>query len=296
MGPGDAGRPGSFHMNYRHAFHAGNYADVLKHVVLAMLIEHLKAKPAPFMYLDTHAGRGRYDLSHAQPQRSGEYLGGIGLVLKASAASLPAEVAAYLDLVRRSAGADRSPITAYPGSPLIVELLRRPGDRMVLVEKHPGEAAALRDAIGRAKRVTVLEQDGYTALKAQLPPAERRGLVLIDPPYESDAEFDSLLAALLQGHERWPTGVYCTWYPLTERAGSLRFRRELRESGIRRILDVQLSVLPADAVVGMNGCGLAIVNPPWQLDLRLKELLPALHRLLAIDGAGGSKVEWLVPE
>ena len=136
-------------MNYRHAFHAGNYADVVKHVVLAMLIEHLKAKPAPFMYLDTHAGRGRYDLSHAQPQRSGEYLGGIGRLLKAPAARLPAEVAAYVDLVRRSAGPDRSPITAYPGSPLIVELLRRPTDRLVLVEKHPGEAAALREAIGR---------------------------------------------------------------------------------------------------------------------------------------------------
>ena len=283
-------------MNYRHAFHAGNYADVFKHVVLAMLIEHLKAKPAPFMYLDTHAGRGRYDLSHAQPQRSGEYLGGIGLLLKTPVASLPAEVAAYIELVKRSAGAGHSPITAYPGSPLIVLQLRRSGDRLVLVEKHPGEAAALRDAIGRAKRVTVLEQDGYAALKAQLPPAERRGLVLIDPPYESDAEFDTLLSALMQGHERWPSGVYCIWYPLTERAGSLRFRRELRESGIRRILDVQLSVLPADAVVGMNGCGLAIVNPPWQLDLRLKELLPALHRLLAIGGAGGSKVEWLVPE
>jgi 23S rRNA (adenine2030-N6)-methyltransferase len=283
-------------VNYRHAFHAGNYADVFKHVVLAMLVEHLKAKPVPFMYLDTHAGRGRYDLSQAQPQRSGEYLGGIGLILKASAASLPAEVAVYLDLVRRSAGAGHSPITAYPGSPLIVELLRRPVDRLVLVEKHAGEAAALRDALGRAKRVTVLEQDGYLALRSLLPPAERRGLVLIDPPYESDAEFDALLTALLHGHERWPTGMYCIWYPLTERAGSLRFRRELRESGIRRILDVQLSVLPADAAVAMHGCGLAIVNPPWQLDLRLTHLLPDLHRLLAPDGAGGTNVEWLVPE
>jgi 23S rRNA (adenine2030-N6)-methyltransferase len=218
------------------------------------------------------------------------------LILKASAASLPAEVAVYLDLVRRSAGAGHSPITAYPGSPLIVELLRRPVDRLVLVEKHAGEAAALRDALGRAKRVTVLEQDGYLALRSLLPPAERRGLVLIDPPYESDAEFDALLTALLHGHERWPTGMYCIWYPLTERAGSLRFRRELRESGIRRILDVQLSVLPADAAVAMHGCGLAIVNPPWQLDLRLTHLLPDLHRLLAPDGAGGTNVEWLVPE
>ena len=283
-------------MNYRHAFHAGNYADVVKHVVLAMLIEHLKAKPAPFMYLDTHAGRGRYDLSHAQPQRSGEYLGGIGRLLKAQAANLPAEVAAYVDLVRRSAGPERSPITAYPGSPLIVELLRRPTDRLVLVENHPVEAAALRESIGRARRVTVLEQDGYAALKGQLPPAERRGLVLIDPPYEVEAEFDAVIRALISGHERWPTGMYCVWYPQSERAGSLRFHRELRESGIRRILDAQLSVLPSDSAVGMQGCGLAIVNPPWQLDLALAQLLPQLHALLAPDGAGGTRVEWLVPE
>ena len=283
-------------MNYRHAFHAGNYADVVKHVVLAMLIEHLKAKPAPFMYLDTHAGRGRYDLSHAQPQRSGEYLGGIARLLKAPASALPAEVAAYVQLVRASAGPERSPITAYPGSPLIVERLRRSTDRLVLIEKHTGEAAALREAIGRARRVTVLELDGYAALKGQLPPAERRGLVLIDPPYEADTEFAAVLEALLTGHERWPTGMYCVWYPQSERAGSARFHRELKDSGIRRILDAQFSVLPADSAVGMQGCGLAIVHPPWQLDLRLKELLPRLHALLAPDGAGGTRVEWLVPE
>jgi 23S rRNA (adenine2030-N6)-methyltransferase len=283
-------------VNYRHAFHAGNYADVFKHVVLGMLIEHLKAKPAPFMYLDTHAGCGRYDLSRAQAQRSGEYLGGIGRLLKAPAAALPPEVVAYLNLVRQSAGAGHSPITAYPGSPLIVERLRRRGDRMVLIEKHSGEAAALREALGRARRVTVLEQDGYAALKAQLPPAERRGLVLIDPPFESESEFDAVVGALATGHERWPTGTYCVWYPQSERAGSLKFHRDLRDSGIRRILDARLAVLPPDSAVGMQGCGLVIVNPPWQLDLRLTTLLPQLHALLAPDGAGGTAVEWLVAE
>src|SRR5688572_5547090 len=261
-----------------------------------MLVEHLKAKPAPFMYLDTHAGRGRYDLSHAQPQRSGEYLSGIGQLLKAPPTTLPAEVAAYIDLVRRCAGPDRSPITAYPGSPMLVELLRRPTDRMVLVEKHPSAAAALREALERTRRGTVLEQAGYAVLKGQLPPTDRRGLVLMDPTYESEAEYDAVLAALMHGHERWPTGMYCVWYPQTERAGSLRFHRELRESGIRRILDAQLSVLPPDSAVGMQGCGLAIVNPPWQLDLRLTQLLPELHALLAADGAGGTRVDWLVPE
>jgi len=283
-------------VNYRHAFHAGNFADVLKHVVLMMLVEHLKKKPAPFFYLDTHAGRGRYDLSEAQAQRSGEYKGGIGRLLELPTAALPPEAGAYVALVRASAGKDHSAITAYPGSPLIVARLRRPVDRLVLAETLPREAATLRAALGRQRRVSVLESDGYAAIKAQLPPPENRGLVLIDPPYESDAEFDRVLGALELAHERWPMGTVCVWYPLTARAGPLRFHRELGRSGLRKVLDVRLSVLPADTQVGMPGAGLVIVNPPWQLDLRLRELLPELHRLLSPEGTGSTAVEWLVPE
>ena len=283
-------------MNYRHAFHAGNFADVLKHVVLIMLVEHLKRKPAPFFYLDTHAGRGLYDLSDAQSQRSGEYKGGIGRLLDLPAASLPPEVAAYVRLVRESAGKGHSAITAYPGSPTIVARLRRPTDRLVLMETLPREAAALRAAIGRPRLVSVLESDGYAALKAQLPPRENRGLVLIDPPYESDLEFDKVITGLDTAHERWPTGTYCIWYPRTDRAGPVRFHRELERSGMRRVLDVTLDVLPGDSQVGMAGAGLVIVNPPWQIDTRLRELAPQLHRLLSPDGVGGTGVEWLVPE
>ena len=283
-------------MNYRHAFHAGNFADVLKHVVLIMLVEHLKKKPAPFFYLDTHAGRGLYDLSDAQPQRSGEYKGGIGRLLEAPAGTLPSEVAAYVTLVRESAGPGHSAITAYPGSPVIVARLRRPQDRLVLMETQPKEAAALSAAIGRQRLVSVLESDGYVALKAQLPPRENRGLVLIDPPYESDLEFDRVMAGLELAHERWPVGTLCVWYPHTDRAGPLRFHRELERSGIRKVLDVRLDVLPADAQVGMAGAGLVIVNPPWLLDERLRELLPQLHGLLSPERLGGTAVEWLVPE
>jgi len=283
-------------MNYRHAYHAGNFADVLKHVVLIMLVEHLKKKPAPFFYLDTHAGRGRYDLSEAQAQRSGEYKEGIGRLLEARAASLPPEVAAYVALVRDSAGKGHSAITAYPGSPLLVARLRRPDDRLVLMETLPKEASALEAALGRQRQVSVIEGDGYAALKAQLPPREKRGLVLIDPPYESDLEFDRVLAGLELAHERWPMGTYCVWYPLTDRAGPVRFQRGLERSGIRRVLDVRLGVLPPDAQVGMAGAGLVIVNPPWQLDERLKELMPRLHRLLSPEGTGSTGVEWLVPE
>jgi 23S rRNA (adenine2030-N6)-methyltransferase len=283
-------------MNYRHAFHAGNFADVLKHVVLMMLVEHLKKKPAPFFFLDTHAGRGTYDLSDSQAQRSGEYRNGIGRLLDLREATLPAEVAAYVKLVREAAGKGHSAITAYPGSPIIVSRIKRPTDRMVLIEKHPKEADALRAALGRQRLVSVLDGDGYAALKAHLPPRENRGLVLIDPPYESDLEFDRVLAGLELAHERWPTGTFCIWYPLTDRAGPARFHRGLERSGIRKVLDVSMSVLPADARIGMGGAALAIVNPPWQVDAQLEELLPHLHRLLSPEGLGESGVSWIVPE
>lgn len=283
-------------MNYRHAFHAGNFADVLKHVVLIMLVEHLKKKPAPFFFLDTHAGRGRYDLSQAESQKSGEYRDGIGRLLEVRPGDLPPDLANYVGLVREAAGPGRSAITAYPGSPALVALLRRPGDRLVLVEMEPREADALRDLLGRRKQVSILEGDGYAALKAHLPPRENRGLVLIDPPYESDAEFDRVLEGLEVAHERWPTGTFCVWYPVTGRAGPTRFRREFERSGIRRVLGITLGVRPQDAQVGMGTSGLVVVNPPWQIDARLGDLLPELHRRLAPDGQGGTSVEWWVPE
>ena len=174
-------------MNYRHAFHAGNHADVLKHVVLMMLVAHLKKKPAPFFYLDTHAGGGGYDLSLGESQRSGEYKTGIGRLLEFPETALPPEVLDYVRLVRDCAGPGRSAITAYPGSPAIVARLRRPGDRLVLVDAHAPEARALRNLLGRQKLVSIVEGDGYAAVKAHTPPRENRGLVLIDPPYESDA-------------------------------------------------------------------------------------------------------------
>ena len=283
-------------MNYRHAFHAGNHADVFKHVVLMMLVAHLKKKPAPFFYLDTHAGAGTYDLSLGESQRSGEYKQGIGRLLEFPEAALPPEALDYVRLVRECAGPGRSAITAYPGSPAIVAHLRRPTDRMVLVDAHAQEVRALRGLLGRQKLLSVVEGDGYAAVKAHTPPREHRGLVLIDPPYESEAEFDSVLAALITGHERWPTGTYGVWYPLTERAGALRFRRSVEHSGLRKVLDCTLSVLPPDTPAGLRGSGLAIVNPPWQLEERLADLLPDLHRLLVPDGAGGTTVEWWVGE
>jgi 23S rRNA (adenine2030-N6)-methyltransferase len=282
-------------MNYRHAFHAGNFADVCKHVVLIALLEHLKRKDKPFLYLDTHAGAGRYDLSRSASQRSGEYRDGIARLLERRAPFASEEIAAYIDIVRRSAGPDRSPITAYPGSPLIALALRRRDDRIVLIEAQSTTVASLREHVGRQPRVAIVEGDGYRELLAYVPPIERRGLVLIDPPYESDTEFARVLEALRAAHGRWPSGAYAIWYPLTSRAGAEAFRRSLADSGIRRILDIGFSVRPLDSPLGMPGCGIAIVNPPWQLDERLRQVLPELHDALA-PGEGGTDVRWLVPE
>ncbi len=283
-------------MNYRHAFHAGNFADVLKHVVLISLVQHLEKKSTPFAYVDTHAGRGVYDLSEPEAQRSGEYKTGIGRLLEAPAAELPSEIRSYVELVRQSAGPDRSPITAYPGSPKIVAMLRREGDRMALYESLPQEADALRAALGRERGLAIIEGDGYAGLRAQLPPKEKRGLVLIDPPYESEREFDSVLDALRSAHARWPNGIYCIWYPRTGRAGPERFLNELERTGIRRILNVTLDILPRDSGAGMPGAGLVIVNPPWLLDEKLRPLLTALRQLLSVEASGSASVHWLVGE
>jgi 23S rRNA (adenine2030-N6)-methyltransferase len=265
---------------------------VLKHVVLIQLVEHLKKKPAPFFYLDTHAGGGTYDLSLGESQRSGEYKQGIGRLLDVPEAALPDEVRRYVQLVRECAGPRRSAITAYPGSPAVVAKLRRSSDRLVFAETHAREAQSLRTLLGRQKRVAIIEGDGFAALKAQLPPREQRGLVLIDPPYEADSEFDRVASALELGYERWSTGMFCVWYPLSDRASPLRFRRQVERSGLRKVLQCSLSVLPDDAPVGLRGSGLVIVNPPWLLDERLAHLLPDLHRLLVPGGAGGTSVEW----
>src|SRR5688572_6181173 len=206
-------------MNYRHAFHAGNFADAFKHVVLIALIEHLEKKDKPFLYLDTHAGSGLYDLSRSAPQRSGEYLSGIARLLERRTPFEAREIASYIDIVRRTAGPGRSPITAYPGSPLIALAMRRSDDRVVLVESQPVATASLRENVARQPRVAVIEGDGYRELLAYVPPAERRGLVLIDPPYESDGEFARVLEALCAAHARWPGGIYAIWYPWTSRAG-----------------------------------------------------------------------------
>ena len=280
-------------MNYRHAYHAGNFADVLKHVALVATLEHLGRKPAPYFYLDTHAGSGSYPLSAPETQRSGEYRNGILRLLDTTDA--PPAAARYLDLVRELGCENDHPVS-YPGSPQLALALLRPDDRAALCELEPRETAALRALVRRDGRAAVHQRDGYEALAALLPPRERRGLVLIDPPYEVADEFERIEVALTTATSRWPVGVLAAWYPIKHGDAAGRLLARMAATGIRRQLAVELTVERDDLPGGLNGAGLLFLNPPYQLDERLAATLPWLHRRLAAPGRGRWRVSWQVPE
>ena len=282
-------------MNYSHTFHAGTFADVFKHVVLVALLESLTRKDKPLFFLDTHAGRGRYDLAGAEAQRSGEADAGIHR-LAAAGAVAPA-VDRYLELVRSCNRANTRRIRYYPGSPLLASMLLRPGDRLAMCEIERREATALRREFADDRRVAVHLRDGHEALGALLPPAERRGIALIDPPYEAQELDLSLVAdSLAAAQRRWPEGVYAAWYPIKRAANTAAFLAALAARGITRLLIAELSIHPGDSGVGLNGSGMALLNPPWKLDEELVAALPRVHAVLAPAGTGGTRVEWLVPE
>jgi 23S rRNA (adenine2030-N6)-methyltransferase len=275
-------------VNYRHAFHAGNFADVHKHVVLLALLERLKQKPKPLLYLDTHAGRGSYDLRAENAMRSGESREGIARLAGRSVQS--ADLSRYLQATHAVSAIP----TRYPGSPLLALGALREGDRAVLVEQQPAEAQALKEATAGKREVAVVCGDGYAALKTYLPPRENRGLVLIDPPYEADTEFADAERALRLGLSRWPNGVFALWYPIKAGAQSQRLNAALQASGLRKLLRLELTVRPADSPIGLNGSGLVIANPPWKFDGEMSEALEELHA--ALQGNASSRVDWLVGE
>ena len=283
-------------MNYRHAYHAGNFADVLKHAVLVGLLEALKQKQTPFCYLDTHAGAGRYDLHGAEAQKTREAVDGVLRLLDAS--RLPSSVHVYLNLVRAlNSGRAGGDLAVYPGSPLLATLLMREQDRAQLCELQGDEAQALRELFRGDARVAVHERDGYAALRALLPPRERRGLVLIDPPFEAqEDEFRAIEAALADALQRWPSGMYAVWYPIKLRQHVLPFHRWFAERGVKKTLVAELLLHPDNSALRLNGCGMLLVNPPWKFDRQLEELLPALIQRLAQGRFGQHRVQWLVGE
>ena len=278
-------------MNYRHAFHAGNFADVFKHTILVGLLDALKAKPGAFCVLDTHAGRGCYDLSSDEARRTGEFRDGVARLMFGD--TQPPLLQRYIDEVRRFDSS--SPLTRYPGSPLLASQLLREQDRGVFCELQPEEALALKQSLRRDTRCATHQRDGYAAMKAFLPPPERRGLVLIDPPFEAqEDEFRIIQSALETALQRWPTGMFAVWYPIKRRSGVLPFQRWLGRCGAKSVLNAELMIHPDTSPLRLNGCGMAIINPPWQFDAQLVATLQVLTPWLAPDKAGSWRCDWLI--
>jgi 23S rRNA (adenine2030-N6)-methyltransferase len=281
-------------MNYRHAFHAGNFADVLKHIVLSRIVVHLRAKPAAFRVIDTHAGAGLYDLAGEEANRTGEFRNGIERLINASVDAKARQLLSpYLDAVAAHNPSGR--LTVYPGSPALVRSWLRVQDRLIACELEPKGAAALAQTLRgdhRAKAVTI---DGWTALAAYVPPKERRGLVIVDPPYEQPNEFTRLFEGLQAAHRKWPTGIYLLWYPIKDRQEPDALARRLARSGMEKIARIELDPARPKEQSGLRGSGLIVVNPPWTLEGELAVLLPVLASVL---GCNQSKwrFEWLARE
>lgn len=281
-------------MNYRHAYHAGNFADVLKHATLAMVIEHLKLKPAPFRVIDTHAGVGVYDLLSEEATKTGEWHEGIARLLAAPKTDEIAEILQpYLAAVH--AGNVDGTLRSYPGSPLLARRLIRRDDRIIANELHPEDAAALAALFARDKQVKVSTLDGWTALKAFLPPKERRGVVLIDPPFEEAGELDRLVAGLREIVRRFATGTVVIWYPIKAAEPIEAFERQLATSGVDKILRAELMIKQRHDAQTLVGSGLILLNPPFTTVNKLRVLLPFLSDVLAQHSAARWRLDWLSP-
>ena len=276
---------------YRHQFHAGNFADVFKHALLAQLVLALAKKDKPMFCLDTHAGTGLYDLTHPWAQKNAEHADGIARVWGSSDA--PPELRPYLDAV--SAENPQGELRYYPGSPLLLRRFARPGDRIVLTELNKKDCAELGARFAADKQVRVHLGDGYQALKAHLPPRERRGLVLIDSSFDRAGEFRRLTDGFARAYRKFATGVYALWYPLMEPDAVSRFERDIAATGIRKILQLEISVLPPKWTASLRGCGLLVVNPPFGFEPKARVIVDWLWPILA-RGAGNGRVRWLARE
>ncbi|MCC8367682.1 23S rRNA (adenine(2030)-N(6))-methyltransferase RlmJ [Xenorhabdus sp. PB61.4] len=279
-------------LSYRHSFHAGNHADVLKHTVQSLIIESLKEKEKPFLYLDTHAGAGRYQLSGEHAERTGEYLEGIARIWQRD--DIPQELSGYMKVVK--ALNQHGVLRYYPGSPLIARHLLREYDELNLSELHPSDFPLLRSEFSRDRRARVLREDGYQQLKSKLPPKTRRGLVLIDPPYELKSDYQNVVKGIQEGYKRFATGTYALWYPVVLRQQIKRLVKDLEKTGIRKILQIELGVRPDSDQRGMTASGMIVINPPWKLEQQMKAVLPWLQQVLIPEGTGHNSVEWIVPE
>ena len=278
-------------LSYRHAFHAGNHADVFKHLVLSLILRGLLRKDKPFVFIDTHAGAGRYRLDSEMASKNREFESGIQRLWRLT--DTPEAIQGYLAAVRTTNPGRE--MVWYPGSPRITRHFLRPQDRMALCELHSSDAKIIAREFEGDRQVRVQAGDGYQALKALLPPRERRGLVHIDPAYEFKDERRRVLEAISDAWKRWPTGIYAIWYPIQDQATAEDFRRRLQRLGIPRMLSAEFRVL-ADEPFRLTGSGMILINPPWQFDTELGAALPWLWNQLAVNGQGGWRVDWLTGE
>ncbi len=287
-------------MNYRHAFHAGNFADVFKHVVVCRILNYLCEKPAAFRVIDTHAGEGLYDLTTSEARRGGEWPGGIGrLIAAAEAGDIPENAATllkpYLDVI--AALNERGSLKIYPGSPAVARAFLRPQDKLIACEIEPAAARQLARHLDNDGRIKTIAIDGWTALSAYVPPPERRGLVLVDPPFEEEADFHRLSHLLGIAHRKWATGIYALWYPIKGRGEADALAKRVRKLGIGKVLRAEHLVSPVRDQTRLNGSGFILVNPPWTLESELGVLLPVLAQLLAREtNSGGYRLDWLAGE
>jgi len=282
-------------MNYRHVFHAGGFADVIKHIVLVRMLIYLQEKPAAYRVIDTHAGAGLYDLTSDESRRGGEWQTGIARLMQARFSDeVEPLIKPYLDIIR-AFNPDRD-LKAYPGSPLIARALLRPQDRMTACELEPKARKSLVDALRRDTQARVVDLDGWLALPAFVPPNERRGLVLIDPSYEQKDEFGRLAGGFAQAFSKWPTGSYLLWYPVKSRRAADNLASHVAETVASgpspgKCVRVEFSVGPQAAGAALASAGLLIVNPPWTLAAELKSILPELQKPLGQGGAGRFRLE-----
>jgi 23S rRNA (adenine2030-N6)-methyltransferase len=290
-------------MNYRHAFHAGSFADVVKHIVLTRVLSYLQEKPSAFRVIDTHAGSGRYDLTGAEAQRSGEWRLGIARLLAARLDAAPAAlIKPYLDIVQAFNGGPE--LATYPGSPLIARALLRPQDRMTACELEPGAHGELVGALRRDRQARVVKVDGWTALPAYVPPQERRGVVLVDPPFEHVDEFDRLGQGFEAAYAKWPSGIFMLWYPLKDARAAARLGRRVADAVSRqpgqsapaeRCLGIEFQTRRVIRSDGLSAAGLIVVNPPWTLERDMAALAPALAAVLGAEGEGRFRIGFCNP-
>jgi 23S rRNA (adenine2030-N6)-methyltransferase len=277
-------------MNYRHAFHAGNFADVFKHLVLSSLLKKMREKDKPFSYVETHAGKGRYDLRGDAARRTGEAQEGVLRLVQSP--ELPPDLLGYLQLVCKMPGNEQG-IRWYPGSPLIAQALLRDQDRAILVELHPEEAAELRRNLGHDRRFGVHCRDGWEALGALLPPTPRRGVLLVDPPFERSDEFEQVFAGLDQVEKRWGNATVAVWYPIKRGTDLEPVYRRLAGGAYSDVLRIEFCLHPDDTPARLNGTGVFILRPPWKLDRDIEGWLPALGPALTGAPAFRYCLDWL---